>query len=131
MVTLNFNILAALAGCAALLICSRVIWPASRWRGLILASGGCAVIIGATLIASFPARVMQLGGIVLAVGLLALLLVCLSLLVHVQHQRGPRYQAPREISGACSRCAKSTHLKHYQQGWLCRACAGRIGAKAA
>lgn len=131
MVTLNFNVLAAIAGCAALFICSRVIWPVSRWRGLFLSVGGCAVIIGTTLIASFPARVMQLGGIALAVGLLALLLVCLSLLIHVQHQRSPRYQAPREITGACSQCAKSTHLTHYQQGWLCRACARRMGAKVA
>jgi hypothetical protein len=131
MVTLNFNTLAAIAGCVALFICSRVIWPASRWRGLFLAGGGSAVIIGATLVADAPARALQLGGVVLAIGLLALLLVCLGLIARVRRQRGPRYQAPREISGACSKCAKSTHLTHYQQGWLCRACARRMHAKAA
>ena len=131
MVTLNFNVLAALASCIALIICCRVIWPASRWRGLVLAGGGCAVIIGATLVATFPARLLHLAGVLLAIGVLALLLACLSMLVHVQHQRGPRYQAPREISGACSHCGKSTTLTHFQQGWLCRACARRMGAKAA
>lgn len=131
MITLNFNLIAALAGCLALLVCCRVIWPTSRLRGLVLAGGGCALIIGVTLAYTSPAQMLRLAGVLLAIGVLALVLMCLGMLVHTRRQRGPRYRPPRQMSGACGLCGKSTHLKHYQQGWLCRACAGRIGAKAA
>lgn len=131
MITLNFNVIAALAGCLALLVCCRVIWQASRLRGLVLAGGGCVLIIGLTVAYTFPAQALPVAGVLLAIGVLSLLLVCLSMLIHVYRQRGPRYQPPREMNGACGLCGKSTHLKQYQQGWLCRACAGRIGAKAA
>lgn len=131
MITLNFNMIAALAGCLALLICCRVIWPSSRLRGLILAGGGCALIIGVTLAYTSPAQLLALAGVLLAIGLLSLILACLSLLAYTRRQRGPRYRPPRQMSDACSLCGKSSHVKHYEQGWLCRACAGRIGAKAA
>lgn len=127
---INLNIIAAALGCLALLACL-VIYRNSGRRGLVLALSGCGVIVSITLAYTYPTRLLSLAGIIFALCLLALLVLCISVVNHTRRRQGPRYHPPDEISGICSTCARPTMLKRYRQGWLCATCASRLGAQAA
>jgi uncharacterized Tic20 family protein len=91
--TVNFNLVAALLGCLALIAC-RVICRKSGIRGLALALCGCSVIVGVTLVYLDPTRFLHLAGIMLALLVLALVLVCIGKVSHARRKHGPRYRPP-------------------------------------
>lgn len=127
---MNLNWIAAILGCSALLVVW-VLFRTSGMRGLTFALVGCVVIIGTVLFEQDGGRLLSLAGIVFAIFVLALLVLCFTMISQAVRKRRPHYQPPDEISGACSNCAQPSHLKHYEQGWLCTSCARRLGAKAA
>jgi hypothetical protein len=127
---INLNFVVAALGCLVLAACW-IIYSQSGKRGLALTLCGCGVIIGVTLASTYPTRLLNLAGILVALCVLGLLALSVSMLSHARRQRGPRYYAPAELNGRCSACGVSDQLKHYKQGWLCAACAHRKGTQAA
>lgn len=120
----------AILGCVALFI----FWMwhrASGMRGFVLLVIGMLVIIGALLYEQDASGLPYVVGIALAGLVLTMLLFTLGKLMYARKRHMPRYQAPSEMNGRCSACARQTYLKHYEQGWLCAMCAHHIGAKAA
>jgi hypothetical protein len=120
---INLNWLVAFLGCVALFLfwC----WQSrSGMRGFLFMLLGCGVIVGAVMYQQEASRLPNIVGFSLAFLVLALLLFCLVRLV-VGRRSGPapRYQAPNEMRGRCSRCTSVALLKHYEHGWLCSKCA--------
>lgn len=124
--TIDLNMMVALAGCIALCL----FWLThlkSGIRGFLLVCAGCAVIFVGY---EGMGRVASLAGIVLACVVMALVLLSVAMLARARRRRIPRYQAPHEIDGRCSRCAKTAHLTHTKRGWLCAKCSRRYGMAA-
>jgi UPF0716 family protein affecting phage T7 exclusion len=112
------NVLAGIAGCAVLL----AVWYRFRRAGArpgIFALAGCAVIIGAILLVSNPARVASLAGVLVAILAVSGLLSCSIVLVRV---RKPRYVVPGSLIGRCSHCGNKHEVRRTAQGWLCVSC---------
>jgi hypothetical protein len=101
-------------------------------RGFLWMVVGIILILGAALYVQDPSMLMSSEGIImLASFVFALLILWFSKLSYARRHHGPRYQAPDEMSGRCSACARPAQLKHSKQGWLCTRCAHRSDAQAA
>lgn len=124
---LNLNYVAAVIGCIALLVCWLVCHKSGK-RGLLLALGGCLVIIAATLAYKDTWRLADFAGIVLACCVLLLLFLSISMVTKARRRRVPHYQAPDKILGTCSECGRQGGLQRSKRGWLCRKCARRAVA---
>lgn len=127
---IDLNWTVALLGCAALVLFW--LWQrTSGVRGLLFVLLGNIIIIGAVLYTQNASRFSSVVGMLLAFLVIASLVLCLVMLSLKRRHQAPRYQAPNEMNGRCSECAKLAQLKHYKQGWLCAMCARRRDAKAA
>jgi heme A synthase len=126
----NLNWIVAFLGCVALFLFW--LWKrASGARGFLFMLIGLSVIIGAVIYQQDASQLPGMIGFLLAFLVLALLLLCLGKLSFAHRHHAPRYQAPHEMRGRCSECAKLAQVKHYERGWLCATCANRRDAKAA
>ena len=77
------------------------------------------------------AHFSRFAGLCILLGVVALLFYCTSMVSRARRRRGPRYQPPRELRGACSECGRDMLLQRYKQGWLCATCARRLRAHVA
>lgn len=126
----NLNWIVALLGCASLFLFW--LWKRSSGaRGFLFMCIGLSVIVGAVIYQQDAPQLPGTIGFVLVFLVLALLLLCLAKLSFAHRHHVPRYQAPNEMNGRCSECAKLARLHHYERGWLCATCANRKDAKAA
>lgn len=129
--TIDLNWIAAILGCAALL----VFWMwkrASGVRGLLFVLLGDIMIIGAVLLYEQNAAALPtLLGVTVGLCVLTLLVLSLRKISYIRRHHGPHYQAPDEMTGRCSACARPALLKRYPQGWLCPMCTRHQAARAA
>src|SRR5260370_42202709 len=101
--TMNFDLIATIVADIALL----VFWLThlkGGWRGFLLVCNGWAMMF---LGYQSRERLIDLGKIVMACVLVALLWWSLTMLVQAMQRRGPRYQPPKEMDGACRPSATS------------------------
>ena|SRR5258708_40274044 len=105
---LNLNSATVILGCMVLL----VFWLLRLKSGLrrfLYGIVGCILLIAAILNSQNDWRVLDLGGIVVAICILALLAVYVRMSVRVRARRRPHYHVPNEMRGSFSKSASSAH----------------------